>query len=52
MHMSHALMEAGQTSWSMMVYPQTRHGIRDPELAWHARQTEWRLIREHLRPGS
>ena len=52
MHMTHALMEAGQTSWSMMVYPQTRHGIRDPELAWHARQTEWRLIQEHLRPGS
>ena len=51
MHMAHALMEAGRTEWSMMVYPQTRHGIRDPELAAHARRTEWRLIQEHLRPS-
>ncbi|MEM6568576.1 MAG: DPP IV N-terminal domain-containing protein [Planctomycetota bacterium] len=46
--MSHALMKAGKTSWSMMAYPQTRHGIRDRDLSWHARQTEWRLIQEHL----
>lgn len=46
--MAHALMSAGQTSWSMMAYPQTRHGIRDASLAWHSRQIEWDLIREHL----
>lgn len=49
--MAHALMKAGQTSWSMMAYPQTRHGIRDRDLAWHARQTEWALIQEHLLGG-
>ncbi|MEO1699500.1 MAG: DPP IV N-terminal domain-containing protein [Planctomycetota bacterium] len=46
--MAHALMEAGRTNWSMMTYPQTRHGIRDRELSWHARQLEWSLIEEHL----
>lgn len=46
--MSHALMRAGKLNWSMMAYPQTRHGIRDGSLAWHARQTEWALIEEHL----
>jgi dipeptidyl aminopeptidase/acylaminoacyl peptidase len=46
--MAHALMKAGKTNWSMMAYPQTRHGIRDRDLAWHSRQTEWALIQEHL----
>lgn len=50
--MAHALMKAGKTNWSMMAYPQTRHGIRDRDLSWHARQTEWRLIQEHLLAGS
>ena len=46
--MASALMEAKEFDWSMMAYPRTRHGIRDPELAWHARRTEWALIEEHL----
>lgn len=46
--MAHALMEARQENWSMMAYPQTRHGIRDRELAWDARRREWALIEEHL----
>jgi dipeptidyl-peptidase-4 len=46
--MSHALMKAGKTNWSMLAYPQTRHGIRDRDMSWHSRQTEWRLIQEHL----
>ena len=50
MRMAHALQKAGKLNWSMMTYPQTRHGIRDRDLSWHARQTEWRLIQEHLRP--
>jgi dipeptidyl aminopeptidase/acylaminoacyl peptidase len=48
MKMAYALQRAGQTQWSMMAYPQARHGIRDKEQRWHARQTEWRLIEEHL----
>jgi dipeptidyl-peptidase 4 len=50
MQMAYALQRAGQTNWSMMAYPQNRHGIRDREQRWHARQLEWGLIREHLRP--
>ncbi len=48
MKMAYALQRAGQTDWSMMAYPQQRHGISDGALRWHARQTEWRLIQEHL----
>ncbi len=51
MQMVLALQKAGQTNWSMMVYPQNRHGIRDADQRWHARQLEWRLIQEHLRPA-
>ncbi|MEZ6015398.1 MAG: DPP IV N-terminal domain-containing protein [Planctomycetota bacterium] len=51
MQFVYALQNAGKLNWSMMVYPQTRHGISDPELRWHAWATEWRLIQEHLRPG-
>ncbi|MEM6675010.1 MAG: DPP IV N-terminal domain-containing protein [Planctomycetota bacterium] len=50
--MAHALMKAGKTNWSMMAYAQTRHGIRDAQLSWHARQMEWELIREHLLDGA
>ena len=48
MKMAYALQRAGQTEWSMMAYPQARHGIRDKEQRWHARRAEWRLIEEHL----
>lgn len=50
LQMSYSLMKAGRSNFSTMVYPQTRHGIRDREMAWHARQVEWDLIQEHLRP--
>ena len=46
--MSRALMRAGKTNWSMMLYPQTRHGIRSRDMAWHSRQTEWSLIEKHI----
>lgn len=49
-HMADALMREGKTNWSMMTYANTRHGIRDPLLAWHARRTEWDLIQQHLTP--
>ncbi|NQU50760.1 MAG: DPP IV N-terminal domain-containing protein [Planctomycetes bacterium] len=42
------LQEAGKTNWSMMIYPQTRHGIGNRELRWHSRMQEWDLIQEHL----
>lgn len=48
MQLAYALQNAGKTNWGMMAYPQTRHGIGDRELRWHARQTEWQLIEEHL----
>ncbi|MFT5732368.1 MAG: dipeptidyl-peptidase-4 [Planctomycetota bacterium] len=47
-HMAEALMNAGKTNWSMMAYPQTRHGIRSSAMSWHAKQTEWDLIEEHI----
>lgn len=46
--MAKALMDAGKMNWSMMAYPQTRHGIRDAAMGWHERRTTWRLIQEHL----
>ncbi len=52
MKMAYALQRAGQTDWSMMAYPQARHGIRDGEQRWHARQAEWSLIRQHLISGN
>jgi len=51
MQMAYALQKAGKVNWSMTAYPQTRHGLSDRDLAWHARQVEWSLIQEHLRPG-
>jgi dipeptidyl-peptidase-4 len=48
MQLAFALQNAGKTNWGMMAYPQTRHGIGDRELRWHARQIEWQLIQEHL----
>ncbi|MEE8468037.1 MAG: DPP IV N-terminal domain-containing protein [Planctomycetota bacterium] len=50
LQMVYALQKAGQTNWSMMAYPQNRHGIRDKDQRWHARQLEWNLIQEHLSP--
>jgi dipeptidyl-peptidase-4 len=50
MQYAFALQKAGMTNWSMMVYPQTRHGIGIGELRWHARQLEWDLIQKHLKP--
>jgi dipeptidyl-peptidase 4 len=52
MQMIFALQKAGKTNWSMMIYPQTRHGIGDPDLRWHARQLEWNLIQKYLSPAA
>jgi dipeptidyl-peptidase-4 len=50
MQMVYALQKAGQTNWSMMAYPQNRHGIRDSDQRWHSRLVEWDLIQKHLSP--
>ena len=47
-HMTRALMAAGKTNWSMMLYPETRHGIRSRDMRWHSKETEWSLIQQHL----
>jgi len=51
MQLAFALQKAGKTNWSMMAYPESRHGISDADLRWHSWVTEWALIEEHLRPG-
>jgi hypothetical protein len=32
----------------MMIYPQSRHGVGDPDQRWHLRQLEWDTIRDVL----
>jgi len=51
MQMAFALQKAGKTNWSMMAYPETRHGIGDADLRWHSWVTEWDLIQRYLQPG-
>ncbi len=43
----YALQKAGK-SFDLMLYPQSRHGIRNREQRWHRRQLEWDAIREEL----
>ncbi|MCP3915186.1 MAG: prolyl oligopeptidase family serine peptidase [bacterium] len=50
MQMAYALQKAGK-DFEMMVYPQSRHGIRDRDQSWHAKRKEWSLIQEHLGAG-
>ena len=49
-HLTDALQQAGRTNWSMMVYANSRHGIRGSARARHAKQTTWDLIQLHLVP--
>jgi dipeptidyl-peptidase 4 len=52
MQMVYALQKADKTNWSMMIYPQTRHGIGDRDQRWHARQLEWGLIQKYLKSSA
>jgi dipeptidyl-peptidase 4 len=45
--MSYALQKAGK-QFEFMIYPKSRHGVRDPELRKHLRILEWNAIRKHL----
>ena len=44
------LQKAGK-QFELMLYPRSRHGIRDPELVTHLRHTMLDFILEHLRPS-
>jgi len=52
-HMQNAIqlvyeLEKAGKDFELMLYPQSRHGIRDPELRWHDRRLQWRSIQQHL----
>jgi dipeptidyl-peptidase 4 len=47
LQLAYALQKAGK-SFEFMPYPETGHGIGDPDLNWHFRQLEWRLIQKYL----
>jgi dipeptidyl-peptidase 4 len=48
MHFIHALQRAGKMNFELMLYPQSRHGIRDSALRRHSQLLEWGAIEEHL----
>jgi dipeptidyl-peptidase-4 len=43
----HALQKADKR-FDLMLYPKSRHGVRDPDLRWHFRQLVWNAVQEHL----
>ena len=49
LQLAYYLQKEGK-SFDMMLYPQTRHGVRDRDQAWHLRQLEWSSLQEALRP--
>jgi len=46
-----ALQEADQ-EFELMLYPESRHGVRSSAQRWHMRQLEWNAIRAHLLDGA
>ena len=46
----YALQKAGK-QFELMLYPSSRHGIRDPDLITHLRHTMLDFILEHLQPA-
>lgn len=44
---AHELQKADK-SFDLMLYPKSRHGVRDADQRWHMRQLMWRTIRDHL----
>lgn len=41
-------LQKADRSFDLMIYPKSRHGVRDPRQRWHMRQLMWRTIRDHL----
>src|SRR5206468_5274583 len=50
MQLAYELQKAGKP-FQLMLYPKSRHGITDPALVKHLRQTMLDFIVEHLKPG-
>ncbi|MEM7263624.1 MAG: prolyl oligopeptidase family serine peptidase, partial [Planctomycetota bacterium] len=48
MQMIHALQQNADTSFELMVYPRSRHGLRSADQRWHLRQLTWRAIQREL----
>ncbi len=44
----YALQKAGRDGFEFMIYPRSRHGVREPELVWHLQKTMTRFILENL----
>jgi dipeptidyl-peptidase-4 len=44
-------LEKAAKPFQMMIYPKSRHGIVDPALVKHLRQTMFHFTLEHLKPG-
>ena len=52
MQLVFALQKAGRP-FDLMLFPQSRHGVRNSDQRWFLRCLEWQAIQEHLRsPGS
>ncbi|MFH0944891.1 MAG: DPP IV N-terminal domain-containing protein [Planctomycetota bacterium] len=49
MQLIFALQKAGK-QFDFMLYPQSRHGIGDPDQRWFSRQLNWRKMQEVLKP--
>lgn len=41
-------LQKADQPFELMLYPESRHGVRDKDLTWHKRQLEWRTIDEVL----
>ncbi|MFT5690655.1 MAG: dipeptidyl-peptidase-4 [Planctomycetota bacterium] len=46
--MIYALQKAGMADFELMLYPESRHGVRDADLRWQMRQREWASIQRYL----
>jgi dipeptidyl-peptidase-4 len=43
-------LQKAQKPFRLMVYPKSRHGVTDPALARHMRETMLAFVLEHLKP--
>ncbi len=42
------LQQAGKDNFQLMIYPRSRHGVRDAELNWHLQRTMTEFLLENL----
>ena len=55
-HLQNALqfayeLQKADQQFELMLYPRSRHGVRDRDQRWHLRQLEWQAIQDHLIGG-